>query len=81
MDEQIMGLIKSLTKRIDDIEKKFSSPVVRANELSDLNANDIEDERDGLMETFENTNQNTTDIVDCYNAIMELYESLNGEEE
>ena len=81
MNEQIKEMLIALQKRIENIEKKFDYPVARANEMSDTNANDIEDESNGLMETFETTSQNSSEIEDCNNAIMELYELLNGEEE
>ena len=81
MNEEIKGMLIALQKRIENLEKKFDYPVIRANQMSDTNASDIEDESNGLMETFETTSQNTSEIEDCNNAIMELYEILTSEEE
>ena len=40
------------------------------------NTADIADNREGIMETFEETESNSTDIADLREAVMELYEMI-----
>lgn len=46
----------------------------------DTNTTDITDNREGLIETFDNTMTNAEDIADCREAIIELYDMILGGE-
>ena len=47
----------------------------------DTNTSDIADNREGLIETFEATEENETEIAELRAATMELYELIEGGEE
>lgn len=72
------GYVMMMTPYVDSRILDHFDQVGKATEV---NANDISDNREGLTETFENTLLNTDDITICREAIEELYEIILESEE
>ena len=58
------------------IDSRLIDTFDRLGKTDQINASDISDNREGIMETFEETESNSTDIADLREAIMELYEMM-----
>lgn len=65
------GIVTMLTPYIDS---RLIDNFDQLGKASETNANDISDNREGIMETFESTMNNEMELEDCRTAIMELYE-------
>ena len=72
------GNVTMLTPYVDSRLIDF---IDRYGTLTVENQSDIADNREGIMETYEETESNSSDIADLREAVMELYEQLNPEED
>ena len=78
MDKETVKAMNALSKKINDVQAKLDKFAqmlhLESTESIQANANDISDNRGGIMETFESTMNNEMELEDCRTAIMELYE-------
>lgn len=67
------GIVTMMTPYVDSISLDVIDQLGKSTEV---NAGDISDNRDGLMETFEASMLNTDDIADLRTGLEEVYEML-----
>lgn len=70
-------VVVMMTPRVDS---KLIEHIDQLGKQGDMNTSDISDNREGIMETYEETSTNTADVADLREAVMELYEMISGME-
>lgn len=68
------GNVTMLTPYIDS---RLLETIDRLGKADQVNASDISDNREGIMETFEEAESNSSDISDLREAVIELYEMIS----
>lgn len=69
----IGGRVTMMTPYVDS---RLLDHIEQLGKQGDTNTSDISDNREGIMETFEQTITNSTDLEDVRTAIIELYEMI-----
>ena len=68
------GFVIMMTPYVDS---KLLDHIDQLGKQGETNTSDISDNREGIMETYEETSTNTADVADLREAVMELYEMMN----
>lgn len=71
MDKQTEEMFAVMQMRIDSLEKKFDTPIVRANNGVDNNTSDISDNSLGLFDVAALADENSQAIMDLAELIAE----------
>lgn len=75
---QIYQAINAVSEQVNDLGNKLDACF---NMLHNINASNIHDNQEGLIETYDLVSSNADDISDCRTALEEIYEMIIGEGE
>lgn len=75
---QIYQAINAVSIQLNDVTNRLDKCF---NMLHEINAQNIKDNQNGIMETYELTSENSDEISDCRTALEEIYEMIIPEEE